>query len=96
MTDTTQNSEDLFENNCPDDVTSLFGAIGYNNIKVAGFIFILFIVAVSDVFVERILYSKDNEYVIGRSPTHKGVLVQGMVVSLGYLVIYVLIECGYL
>lgn len=75
----------------PDDVTSLLTGLGVGTLKTAVFLFILFIVVSSDVFIDRILSSTDNAYVEGRIPTTRGTLVQGVLLSLGYVCIHALI-----
>lgn len=95
MTDNkkTDDSEDLFGDNSPDDITSIAGAIGAKNFKVAIFLFILFIFISSDVFIDRILSGKDSTYVDGRHTTGKGTIAQGLLLSLGYIIISVLVSC---
>lgn len=80
----------------PDDVTSIVTGLGSGTFKTAIFLLILFILLHSDVFVDRILASSDNSYVEGREVTTKGMMAQGILLSLGYILIYVLLECQYL
>ena len=80
----------------PDDITSLVFGLGVQKIKAAFFLFILFIFICSDVFVDRILSDKNNTYVEGRNVTSKGIVVQGALLSLGYIVITILIENEYI
>lgn len=80
----------------PDDITSIVYGIGSNVFKTTIFIFILFILLHSDVFVDRVLSSSDNKFVEGREVTTGGMLIQGILLSLGYILISVLIHCDYL
>ena len=72
---------------CPDDVTSLFGAIGMKNFKVSAWLFILYILINSDVFIERILSDKNNTYADGRHATSAGVMLQGLILAVSYIII---------
>lgn len=88
-------SEDVQKNDSeiigePDDLTSMVGIIGFKPIKISIFIFIMFILINSNVFIDRIL-SKNKSYVEGRIVTEKGALVQGLLLSLWYLLINTLI-----
>jgi hypothetical protein len=90
-------SEDIFiKADAPDDVSSLLTSPGGSVFKIASFIFILFILVCSDVFVEKILSSSTNTLAKGRYPTTQGTLVQGVIVSLGYVVLHALVTSGYL
>jgi hypothetical protein len=86
--------EDLGVETAPDDVTSLI-PLNTNIVKTTVFLFVLFILLHSDVFVDRVLSSSDNSYVEGRSLTTKGTIIQGVLLSLGYVLIHALIssEC---
>lgn len=90
---TDEDTEDLVIEQEPDDVTSIITSLGSGTFKTAIFLLILFIVLHSDVFVDRILTTPDNSYVEGREVTTKGMLVQGLLTVLGYILIHVLIEC---
>lgn len=88
-------SEELFDdNNEPDDVTSIISGLGMNTFKISIFLFILFILISSDVFIDRVLSSPDNKYAEGRHCTTSGTVVQGVMLSLGYILIHVLITCN--
>lgn len=92
----TADSEDIFtDNSYPDDITSIAGAIGFKNFKIAFFLFILFIFISSDVFIDRILSGSGN-YTEGRHVTGKGALAQGIILSLGYIIISCLVACEYI
>lgn len=58
-------------------------------IKMAILLLILFVFISSDVFVDRIL---PNRYVLGGHPTSRGVLIQGIVLSIAYILLNFLIE----
>jgi hypothetical protein len=97
MADTSEKNDD--SEDIPveiDDVTSIFGAIGFDKFKISAFLFILFLLVSSDVFIDRILSDKDDTYVSGRSVTSKGTMAQSMIVALVYIVIAVLVECNYI
>lgn len=80
----------------PDDVTSILSSIGMNTFKAALFLFVLFIFISSDVFIDRVLSTSDNKYVEGRQATTSGVVVQGIILSIGYILIDILIRCDYI
>jgi hypothetical protein len=77
----------------PDDITSVVTSIGLGTFKTAIFLLLIFIILHSDVFIDRILTSSDNLYVEGREVTTKGVLVQGVLLSIGYIIINILVSC---
>ena len=77
--------------NVPDDIFSLFEGIGFKKIKISFFIFIIFILISSDVFVDRILSGNDG-YVEGRYVTDKGTMIQGLVMAICYIVISCLVD----
>ena len=90
-------SEDLFDDTyAPDDVTSIVSGLGMNTLKTSVFLFILFILISSDVFIDRVLSSPDNKYAEGRHCTARGTIVQGVLLSLGYILIHTLIACNYI
>ena len=91
----TDDSEDII-NNVPDDITSVISSLGLNTFKTAILLFILFILVSSDVFIDRVLSSSDNAYVEGRSCTVKGTIVQGLIISLGFILIHALVNSGYI
>ena len=74
-------------------VISLVTGLGLGSFKTSIFLLILFILLHSDVFVDRILASPDNSYVEGREVTTKGMLVQGILLSVGYILINILVDC---
>ena len=88
-------SEDISTDNYPDDITSIADAIGFKKFKISFFLFVLFILISSDVFVDRIL-SGNSDYVEGRHATGKGTLVQGILLALGYIIISCLVSCDYI
>lgn len=88
--------ETIDKHKAPDDITSLITGLGIQKLKLSFFIFILFIFISSDVFVDRILSNKKNTYVEGRVLTSKGVMVQGLILSVCYIIITLLVENDYL
>ena len=89
-------SEDLFaKGDDPDDSVPGFSP-GSSIFKIALFIFILFIVINSDVFIDKILSSDDNTFAEGRHATAKGTFVQGLIISIGYICLHMLVSTGYL
>ena len=86
-------SEDINDSYIPDDVTSIFEGIGFNNFKIAIFLFILFILLTSDVFIDRVLSTKDGSYTDGRNVNGKGAVAQGLLLSIGYIAINTLVSC---
>ena len=98
MVDTSKKNDDS-EDISPaqiDDVTSIFGAIGFDKVKVSAFMFIMFLLISSDVFIDRCLSDQDDTYVSGRTVTTKGTMAQGLMLSILYIVLAILVECNYL
>jgi hypothetical protein len=91
-----EDTEDIVNTNVPDDVTSMITGLGVGTIKTAVFLFILFILISSDVFIDRILSSTDNSYAEGRQCTTKGTVVQGILLSLGFIIIHTLVSYEYI
>ena len=90
-----KDSEDILTEG-PDDVTSIFGALGTNVIKMAFFLFLYIMFLCSDVFIDRVLSTQDNRYVEGGITTDQGVVLQGILLSLGYIAIHILISNDYI
>jgi hypothetical protein len=89
-----EDSEDIIDDTyVPDDVTSIITGLGVGTFKTSIFLFILFILISSDVFIDRILSSPDNSYAEGRCCTTKGIVVQGILLSLGFILIHILVSC---
>jgi len=65
-------------------------------LKVAIFLFILFIILSSDVFVDRVLATSCSDSVIGRQCTAKGAIIQGVLLSVGYMGIQTLVTNDYI
>ena len=65
-------------------------------IKLAAFIFIMFIFLNSDVFIERVLSNKDETYVEGRQVNTKGTIIQALLLSISFILIDQLIIGGYI
>ena len=80
----------------PDDLTSLFTDVfKFSNIKIALFIFFLFIILSSDIFIDKML-SKVTGAVDGRCPTGKGTIIQGLLLVLCYIIFDMLVRGGFL
>ena len=92
--DKKKNSND--NDNVIDDITSIFGEIGFNTFKIAFIMFIMFIMVSSDVFIDRVLSSNNNLYSKGRVTTCRGVVIQGVVLSIGYIILYTLVHHNYI
>lgn len=88
---THDDSESICIDQCPDDITSVFGILGLNNFKVSVFLFLIFIVLNCDVFVDKVM---PKGYTDGRHPTTKGIVLQGVLIVLGYMIINVLVSGG--
>jgi hypothetical protein len=92
-----EDSEDISDDSHePDDVTSIISGLGMGTFKTALFLFILFILISSDVFIDRVLSSPDNLYAEGRHCTAKGTVTQGVLLSLGFILIHTLVTCNYI
>ena len=96
MSDTKKDSEDLFNTQDDSNTNTIVGALGMRTIKISIFLFVLFILICSDVFVDRLLSTHDNRYVIGRQCTEAGVIVQGLLLSIGFICINILVSCDYI
>lgn len=88
-------SEDILDMDTPDDITSLL-CPNFSTVKKSIFLFIIFILISSDVFIDRVLTTKDNKYVEGRTCTPNGVFVQGMVLVIGYILIDTLVNMDHI
>ena len=77
----------MLSGKCPDDFTSivldLFGSIQY---KLFGLMLIVFVIASSDVFINRIL-SRFKGAVDVKHPTSWGVFLQGMFITLSCIIL---------
>jgi hypothetical protein len=94
---TVNDSEDVVNNtHTPDDITSIITGVGAHTFKTSLFLFILFILISSDVFIDRILSSSNNTYAEGRQCTAKGTVVQGVLLSIGFIIIHTLITNNYI
>lgn len=82
-------SERLDEDNIGDIVVD----VGSSTLKIAFYLFILYILVSSDVFIDRIL---GKNLSVGHMPTTGGVAMQGMFLSMGYIALYMLVESGYI
>lgn len=88
-------SEDILDIDTPDDITSLL-CPNFSTVKKSIFLFIIFILISSDVFIDRVLTTRDNRYVEGRMCTLNGVLVQGIILVIGYILIDVLVNMDHI
>lgn len=78
------------ENNSKDTFTEMFLDLAKNiNLKMCLFIFLLFIVINSDIFIENIL-ANINGAALGNCATTNGTLIQGLAMTLGYLILNLL------
>lgn len=59
--------------------------------KLSFVVFIVFILAMSDVFVERVMAKTKLDLVSGRAPTKKGICAQGLLIVLAIIVLDFLI-----
>jgi len=89
--DDANDSEDIFDTSSPDDITSLL-CPNFSTVKKSIFLFILFILISTDVFIDRMLSTKDHKYAEAGHCTTNGTLVQGVILILGYILIDTLVE----
>ena len=86
-------SEDIKK---PDDLASTILVIfSISNIKLVTFLFIIFLFVSSDIFIEKFL-SRFNNTTIGREPTVKGTIVQGIVLVLLFIFVDIILKMGLL
>lgn len=64
------------------------------NYKMAIFIFILFMFLMSNMFIEMVLAKISNKLVEGNNPTSHGILVLGIIMTIGYLLFDLLVKSG--
>lgn len=79
----------------PDELLSITENINSTPIKMSFLIFIIFIIITSDVFVEKIMGNNKN-YIEGRNVTTQGACIQGLLMSIVYLLLYTLVVNDYL
>jgi len=78
--------------NRPDDFSGMIKDMACSfNYKLIFILFFIFLLVNSDVFMARVLEKVDNAYDY-KSPTNKGIMIQGLVVVLLYMVADVLIK----
>jgi hypothetical protein len=70
--------------------------LSVDTVKITGFIFLLFVLLCTDVFVQRVLPSFGPTFVNGAYPSASGVLVQAALLSMGYVGFNVLVSHGFL
>lgn len=86
-------SEDIISSR-PDDLGSMVAHIAnFVPWKVSIFVFLAFIVLNTSVFIDKVLTHWPGA-VDGRSPTEKGLLIQGFLLTLGMVVMSVLVGGG--
>jgi hypothetical protein len=87
-----------FDESEPSDNTSfgntVFGFIGGLPWKLLVFIFFIFIMLSSDIFIDKVLGNIDGA-LDHKSPTTKGVCVQATLMCVCTLIIDILIRCGF-
>lgn len=59
--------------------------------KLGCFMFIVFILIMSDVFIERVMSKSKMDLVSGRTPTKKGICVQGILIVIAIILLDFLI-----
>lgn len=59
--------------------------------KLAIFMFLVYLVVMSDVFIERVMSPVGADLVVGRIPTRKGMVIQGLLLATGLIVMDFLI-----
>ena len=62
------------------------------SIKSIVILFILFLLLISDVFVDNIIAQFGDRALTGRTPTNYGIVLQGIFLSLFYIIAMYLIE----
>jgi hypothetical protein len=60
--------------------------------KLSALMFIMFILIMSDVFIERVMSKTKLDLVTGRTPTKKGMCAQGVILALSLIVLDFLIN----
>ena len=80
----------------PEDITSIFGVVSFSTLKISLFLFLTFIVINSDVFIDRVLSNKDETYASGRHPTGNGIVVQGVILVIMYMLFNMLVTCQFI
>jgi hypothetical protein len=69
---------------------------GWGKIRVALILLAFIVFVLSDVFVDRILSDNLGRYVDGSTVTAQGTCTQAVVISIGYILISVLVENGFI
>lgn len=76
----------------PDDLASLFMAIfRMINFKIAIFIFMIFIFLNTSSFIDSVLIAFDDA-VDGRQPTERGIVIQGLILTVSYITLSLLVD----
>lgn len=81
----------------PDSLAALgSAAIGFKDLKVAMFIFVIFLVLCSDVFVQRVLAYRNKQFVSNGLPTAMGTIMQAGMMALGFVSVNTLVKHDFL
>jgi len=93
------NIEDLEDDLVKDSKKSDFVKVGGNiltsiNYKITLFLFVLGLIIFSDVFIDNVL-SKFDDAVSGECTTTRGTLLQLTMLCLGYIIIDLLVQSGW-
>lgn len=79
----------------PDELLSVTENMSFVPVKMSILVFILFIIITSDVFVEKVM-GNDKNLIDGRNVSTRGVFIQGLIMSIMYLLIYILVINNFL
>lgn len=79
-----------------EDVISLLGVVSMKNVKVAFFIFILYVLISSTSFIENVLGSKSQRFAKGREATSAGMVLSGMILAIAYIALDFMVTSGLL
>ena len=68
-------------------------ALDFGNCTKLGIVtFIMFLLIMSDVFIERVLSTTKMGLVVGRIPTKKGICAQGVILVIAMTILHILIS----
>jgi hypothetical protein len=86
--------EENYTKNKPDDLAGvLAGVVGWGNIKLIVFVFLIFIFINTDMFIDKVLGTMFSDAVdTGRTPNTKGTMIQSLVLVLLYICADILIK----
>ena len=83
-----QDADDEADQN--DDCDGMAGPRGFDmwhSLKLGMYVFVIYIILMSDVFVDRVMAKASLGLVEGRSPTAYGTAVQGVVLVIGMIIV---------